>query len=60
MGELLWQMASSLQWLHGRGFAHLDVKPDNILIMRRRAAGERKSEWSFKLSDFGLVVAGGG
>lgn len=57
MGELLWQVASSLLWLHDRGFAHLDVKPDNILIMRRRGAGERKSEWSFKLSDFGLVAA---
>ncbi len=59
MGELLWQVAGALQWLHGRGFAHLDVKPDNILIMRRRGTGERKSAWSFKLSDFGLVGAVG-
>ncbi|KAK8795443.1 hypothetical protein WA538_004614 [Blastocystis sp. DL] len=55
VGELLWQVAGALQWLHGRGFAHLDVKPDNILIMRRRGTGERKSAWSFKLSDFGLT-----
>ena len=28
--------------------AQIDVKPDNILIVR-------KDGWSFKLSDFGLV-----
>ena len=45
---LLAQIGSALLWLHNRGFAHMDVKPDNILIVRR-------SDWCFKLSDFGLV-----
>lgn len=45
---LLAQIGSALLWLHNRGYAHMDVKPDNILIVR-------KDGWSFKLSDFGLV-----
>ena len=45
---LLAQIGSALLWLHNRGYAHMDVKPDNILIVR-------KDSWCFKLSDFGLV-----
>ena len=55
MGELLWQISNCLLYLHQRGFAHLDVKPDNILIIRKREAGEKKDEWNFKLSDFGCT-----
>lgn len=52
---MLWQISNALLWMHSHGYAHLDVKPDNILILHKREAGEKKSEWNFKLTDFGLV-----
>ncbi|KNB45922.1 WEE1-like protein kinase [Blastocystis sp. subtype 4] len=55
IGELLWQISNALLWLHSHGYAHLDVKPDNILILHKREAGDKKSEWNFKLTDFGLT-----
>ena len=51
---LLWQIGHALRWLHQRGFAHLDVKPDNILICKRREAEGSRTDWQFKLTDFGL------
>lgn len=53
---LLWQIGHALRWLHQRGFAHLDVKPDNILICKRREAEGSRTDWLFKLTDFGLTA----
>lgn len=39
-------MASALASLHGQGMAHMDVKPDNIML------GE---DGQYKLGDFGLA-----
>ena len=47
---MLWQIANALHWMHSHGIAHMDVKPENIVIKK-----VGKSEWSFKLNDFGLV-----
>jgi len=44
---VLRQIADGLATLHGLGFAHLDVKTDNILIGRKG---------HYKLADFGLTV----
>jgi serine/threonine protein kinase len=41
------QLLSALDYLHGEGVTHRDVKPDNILIARR-------SPLHAKLTDFGL------
>lgn len=53
---LVWQIGQALRWLHERGFAHLDVKPDNILICKRREPEGSRTDWQFKLSDFGLTA----
>lgn len=42
----LLQMASALQFIHARGMAHLDVKPDNIYTTK---------DGRYKLGDFGLA-----
>lgn len=45
--QLLAQMASALNYLHGNNMAHMDVKGENIYI---------NSQGAFKLGDFGLVA----
>eukprot|EP00977_Amphora_coffeiformis_P029818 scaffold42962_cov191-Amphora_coffeaeformis.AAC.1 len=46
--ELLRHMLSALGFIHGKGWCHLDVKPDNI-VFSIMDNGERK----YKLGDFG-------
>lgn len=53
---LIWQIANALLWLHQHGIAHLDVKPENIVICKLGSKNNGKTEWSFKLNDFGLVL----
>jgi len=51
--SLLDQVGDALDMLHGRGLVHLDVKPANVLVTTREAAGEH-----VYLSDFGLTRRG--
>ncbi|KAF9619461.1 hypothetical protein IFM89_007036 [Coptis chinensis] len=44
--EALYQIAKALQFIHERGVAHLDVKPDNIYI----------KNGVYKLGDFGCAT----
>lgn len=44
--ELLYQVSKGLDFIHGRGIAHLDVKPDNIYV----------KNGVYKLGDFGCAT----
>ncbi|GMN38060.1 hypothetical protein TIFTF001_007318 [Ficus carica] len=44
--EALYQIAKALQFIHERGIAHLDVKPDNIYV----------KNGVYKLGDFGCAT----
>ncbi|XP_078429162.1 WEE1-like kinase [Wolffia australiana] len=44
--KALYQVAKALEFMHGRGIAHLDVKPDNIYI----------KNGIYKLGDFGCAT----
>ncbi|KAM3239685.1 hypothetical protein ACQJBY_053404 [Aegilops geniculata] len=44
--ELLYQVCKGLDFIHGRGVAHLDVKPDNIYVRNG----------IYKLGDFGCAT----
>jgi serine/threonine protein kinase len=48
---LLLQIGLALQWLHSSGIAHLDIKPDNILVVH----SSDLNRCMFKLGDLGLA-----
>ncbi len=50
IAEIGVQVASALAYMHGKGFLHRDVKPDNLILCRNGAV---------KLIDFGLAAAFG-
>ena len=43
------QLAAGLAYLHSKGMAHRDMKPDNILI---------DSDFQVKIIDFGFAMRG--
>jgi len=45
--KLLWQISSALNFMHGHNIAHLDIKPDNILM---------HMDGDYRLADFGLAT----
>ena len=52
---MLLQLATALHHLHRLGMAHLDVKPDNILVLAAPLASPPCSPAVYKLVDYGLV-----
>ena len=55
MQKIALQMCSALDYIAGRGLAHLDIKPKNILLLMEH--GKIKTS---KLGDFGLLGRAGG
>jgi serine/threonine protein kinase len=51
---VLRHVASGLRVLHSCGFAHLDIKPDNILVSRNL-----KERGCYKIADLGLAASAG-
>jgi serine/threonine protein kinase len=52
VAEVLRDTSTGLQALHSCGFAHLDVKPDNILVGRHA-----RGKGCYKIADLGLAAA---
>ncbi|XP_051142609.1 wee1-like protein kinase isoform X1 [Andrographis paniculata] len=44
--DAMYQIAKALQFIHGKGIAHLDIKPDNIYV----------KDGIYKLGDFGCAT----
>ena len=51
--EILEQMANALDYLHGQGVVHRDIKADNILLAHAPGAGPLR----IKVADFGVAAA---
>ncbi|MCL2726164.1 MAG: serine/threonine protein kinase [Polyangiaceae bacterium] len=58
--ELAVQICAGLAHAHDRGIVHGDVKPANVILVRRQDDDGRECEWA-KLCDFGVArfAAGG-
>lgn len=50
--EVAAQVAEALDYSHGKGVVHRDVKPENILVVR-----EESGELRVRVTDFGLAIA---
>ncbi len=56
---IMLQMARALKYIHGKGVAHLDIKPSNILATPASSVPELEDQGyvNVKLTDFGTAKA---
>jgi len=52
---LLRQACRGVEALHAEGLAHMDLKPENLLLMEEGDAPSEETEWTVKIGDFGLA-----
>jgi serine/threonine-protein kinase len=52
--EIAYQVTQALDYMHAKGYAHLDVKPDNILL-RRQTGPDSGAGPQAVLTDFGIA-----
>jgi serine/threonine protein kinase len=57
--DIMLQMARALKYIHGKGVAHLDIKPSNILATPASSVPELEDQGYFnvKLTEFGTGKA---
>lgn len=53
LGEIAYDVAEALQYIHARGIVHRDIKPSNILLADY---GDNSSRARAKLTDFGIAL----
>lgn len=59
--DLIRQAAEGLDFAHGKGMVHRDIKPDNLLLADPGIQTEAGRAYTVKISDFGLAsLAEGG
>jgi serine/threonine protein kinase len=56
IAQLGFDLAEGLQYIHGNGVIHRDVKPANVLTVSYNGSGERRRA---KLADFGIALLTG-
>jgi len=49
------QACRGVEALHEAGLAHMDLKPENLLLLPDEGAGEEEPGWQVKVADFGLA-----
>jgi len=52
---LLRQACRGVEALHAEGLAHMDLKPENLLLVRDEGSSSEETEWTVKIADFGLA-----
>jgi len=53
---LLRQACRGVEALHAEGLAHMDLKPENLLLTRNgEGSSSEETEWTVKIGDFGLA-----
>jgi cytohesin len=52
---LLRQACRGVEALHAEDLAHMDLKPENLLLTQGAPTSEEHAEWTVKVADFGLA-----
>lgn len=55
--DMMYQIALAMEYLHGQGVAHCDIKPSNVLLNPYRVPGF-EAYVQLKLADFGVSKSG--